>query len=221
MANPSLGAPTVIVLAAGTGTRFGKDKLTIDLGGMPMLARTVACYSKATRVGDIVVVVGPGQKSTWKSLSSLTVHLAENVDPSKGMISSIRVGLESSWSEGKDFLLAPADVPFVKPEIVDKICLDFVARRCEILIPTYRGMGGHPGMYSAALGREFFLHGETHGTKEILMRHKPETARVAVHDPDICFDVDTEDDAKIAMDAGARWARVDAEAEARQIQKKG
>ncbi len=221
MTSPSAGAPTVIVLAAGTGSRLGKDKLALDLGGMPMLARTVACYAKATRVGDIVVIVGPGQKATWKALSSLTVHVAENPDPAKGMISSIRVGLQSAWTEGKDFLLAPADVPFVKSEIVDKIVVDFRARSCEILVPTYRGLGGHPGMYSAALQREFFLHGDTQGTREILFRHKTNTARVAVHDPDVCFDVDTEADAKIAMDASARWAHVDAEAEARAIQKKG
>ena len=49
----------------------------------------------------------------------------------------------------------------------------------------------------------------------MLLRHRAKTVRVAVVDPDICFDVDTEADAKIAMDAGARWARVEAEVDAR------
>src|SRR5262245_19870924 len=98
-------APTVIVLAAGGSTRFGRDKLLLDLGGAPMLQRTVAAYTKCTKVGDIVVVVGPGQKSGWQWLSSLRVHLTENLDPSKGMISTIRVGLGSAWTKEKDFLL--------------------------------------------------------------------------------------------------------------------
>ena len=105
-----VGAPTAIVLAAGGSSRLGRDKLMLDLGGMPMLQRTIACYAKATRVGDVLVVVGPGGKSAWQWLASLRVHLIENPDPTRGMISSIRVALGSAWVKGKDFLLAPADV---------------------------------------------------------------------------------------------------------------
>jgi CTP:molybdopterin cytidylyltransferase MocA len=36
------GAPTAIVLAAGGATRLGRDKLLLDMGGMPMLQRTVS-----------------------------------------------------------------------------------------------------------------------------------------------------------------------------------
>ena len=210
-----LGAPSVIILAAGGSSRFGRDKNLLDLGGTPMLQRTADAYTKATKVGDVLVVLGPGQKGSWQWLTSTKLHLIENPDPARGMISSIRVALESSWVNGKDFLLTPADVPFVKSELVDKLVVDFRTRSPEILIPTYQGLGGHPGCYSASIQREFFLHGDQQGTREILLRHRAKTLRIGVPDPDVCFDVDTEADARIAMDAGARWARVDAEAEAR------
>jgi molybdenum cofactor cytidylyltransferase len=207
--------PTAIVLAAGDSSRLGRDKLTVDLGGVPMLQRTVDCYAKAAHVADVLVVLPRGTKSNWSWLAGLRVHLIENPDPSRGMISSIRVGLESTWAKGKDFMIAPADVPFVKPEIVDRIVVDFRSRRCEALVPVYQGLGGHPGMYAESLHREFFMHGDKQGTREILLRHRERTVRLAVHDPDVCFDVDTPDDLRIAMSASARWARVDAEVEAR------
>jgi molybdenum cofactor cytidylyltransferase len=210
-----VGQPSVVILAAGGSTRMGHDKLLLDLGGVPMLQRTVNCYTKASKVGDVLVVVGPQQRPAWQWLSSMRVHILENPNPAKGMISSVRTALESSWVEGKDFLLTPADVPFVQPELIDKLVVDFRIRAAEILIPTYKGLGGHPGIYSGALQREFFMHGETSGAKEILMRHRDKTTRIAVFDPDICFDIDTEADAKIAMDPGARWAHVEAEVEAR------
>jgi len=213
------GGPSVIVLAAGSSTRLGRDKLLTDLGGVPMLQRTVNCYTKASKVGDVLVVVSPGQKASWGWLSSLRVHVHENPDPSKGMISSIREGLGSPWVRGKDFLIAPADVPFVPPEVIDKLIVDFRTRAPDILIPTYKGLGGHPGIFSAKLRDEFFLHGDTSGTKEILLRHRAKTTHIAVFDSDVCFDVDTEDDVRIAMDTGARWARVEAEAEAKAIQR--
>lgn len=211
----SVGQPTAIILAAGGSTRMGHDKLLLDLGGMPMLQRTVSVFSKASKVGDVLVVVGPQQKPAWQWLSSLKVHVIENRDPSKGMISSIRVGLESAWAKDRDFLLCPADVPFVKPELVDKLIVDFRIRGAEIVLPTYRGLGGHPGVFSGALQKEFFLHGEASGAKEILLRHRERTLRIAVPDPDVCFDIDTEADLRIANDPGARWARVEDEAEAR------
>jgi molybdenum cofactor cytidylyltransferase len=205
-----LGAPTVIVLAAGSSERMGADKLLTDLGGVPMLQRTVECYAKATKVGDVLIVLRPGAKDTWKWLAGLRVHLVENPLPARGMISSIRVGIASVWAKGKDFLLAPADVPFVKPEIVDKLILDFRTRRCEVLIPTYRGLGGHPGVYGADLQKDFDLYGDKHGARDVLIRHREKTVRLAVPDPDVCFDVDSDAEARIAMDPGARWARVDA-----------
>jgi CTP:molybdopterin cytidylyltransferase MocA len=206
---------TAIVLAAGGSSRLGRDKMAVDLGGMPLLQRTVAAYATATRVKDVLIVVPPGGKQSWGWLASLHVHLVENPDPSRGMISTIRTGLESAWAKEKDFLIAPADVPFVKPEIVDKVVVDFTARRCDILIPVYRGLGGHPGMYAASLQREFFLHGDRQGAREVILRHRDRTVRLGVPDPDVCFDVDTEADLRIAMDPGARWARVDAQVEAK------
>lgn len=207
----------MIVLASGASTRLGRDKLLIDIGGVPMLQRTVSCYTKAAKVGDVLVVVGPGQRSSWAWLSSMRVHVHENPDPSKGMISTIRAGLDSSWVKGRDFMIAPADVPFVPTEVIDKLIVEFRVRQPEILIPTYRGLGGHPGLFAAKLRDDFFLHGETSGAREVIQRHRDGTRRLPVHDSDVCFDIDSEEDVRIAMDTGARWARVEAEAEAREI----
>ena len=77
-------------------------------------------------------------------------------------------------------------------------------------------MGGHPGLFAASLTDDFLLRGDQNGTREILMRHKEETVRLSVHDPDVCFDVDTREDLRIADDPGARWARVERDLEERQ-----
>ena len=103
----------------------------------------------------------------------------------------------------------------MKPELIDRLVVDFRTRSPEALLPVYKGLGGHPGVFSSSLQREFFLHGDLQGTREVLLRHREKTIRIAVPDPDVCFDVDTEADARIALDPGARWAHVEAEVEAR------
>ncbi len=50
----------VIIPAAGTSTRFGgSDKLSQDLGGRPLLVRTIEAFGKHDEVGAIVVAGPP------------------------------------------------------------------------------------------------------------------------------------------------------------------
>ena len=47
----------VIIVAAGSASRMqGIDKLSLELGGMPLLARTVAAFDSSDRISRIVVV---------------------------------------------------------------------------------------------------------------------------------------------------------------------
>lgn len=201
--------PVAIVLAAGSSERMGDDKLMKLLGKKRMIEHTLSAYRKAERVQDIVLVVGPGKTSVFEPLRTPTIHIVENEDPGRGMISSIRAGLECGWAQERTFLIAPGDVPFVPPAIIDQLAKEFVTRQCKIVLPTYQGLGGHPGLYSQEVRQDFFLRGDQKGAREILFRHKQDTVRLHVHDPDVCFDIDTPEDMEIALDAGARWARVE------------
>ena len=47
---------SVVVVAAGSSTRMGEDKLFMDLSGKPVLARTLEALNECTCVTEIVVV---------------------------------------------------------------------------------------------------------------------------------------------------------------------
>ncbi|MSR43882.1 MAG: 2-C-methyl-D-erythritol 4-phosphate cytidylyltransferase [Phycisphaerales bacterium] len=57
----------VIIPAAGQGTRFGGDKLGQDLGGRPLLLRTVELFTKRDEVGAIVVAAPPDSIEEFRS----------------------------------------------------------------------------------------------------------------------------------------------------------
>lgn len=211
--------PVAIVLAAGSSRRFGLDKLMAKLGPKRVIERTLRTFRNAAHVEDVLLVIPPGSSTQYAPLRSPTLHLVENPDPSGGMISSIRAGLESGWAQERNFLIAPGDVPFIKPEIVERLIRTFVTRPCKIVLPAYQGLGGHPGLYSQEVRDDFFLHGDASGAREVIFRHQRDVVRVNVQDPDICFDIDTPDDLSMALDADARRARVDAQAEAKRKQK--
>ena len=48
---------SAVIVAAGSGTRYGGDKLMAELSGTPVLARTLAVFQHAPIVGEIVLVV--------------------------------------------------------------------------------------------------------------------------------------------------------------------
>lgn len=208
--------PVVLLLAAGRGSRLGEDKMFVDVGGKRLIERSLRTYRKAERASDVIIVVPGGSADRFAYLRSPHRHIVENPDPTRGMISSIRAGLESGWAQERHFLIAPADVPFVDPAIVDQLVTTFTIRGCKIALPAYRGLGGHPGLYDQSLSQDFFLNGDTSGAREILLRHQQDTVRMNVHDPDVCFDIDTPEDLAIATDPGARWARVEQKVETKQ-----
>ena len=213
--NAPVQRPVALILAAGKGTRLGQDKALVHLDGVPLVARALAIYRAAARVGDMVLVVGPERTLDFAAHGGPGVHIVESKNPERGMIASIRAGLRSPCVGDNDFLIAPADMPFIKPGLVDQLIELFYSREVEIALPHYHGLGGHPGVYAASLKEQFFLHGDSAGAREIIDRHQGTCLRVGVTDPDVCFDIDTLNDLDLAMDASARWAQVEARIEAR------
>lgn len=207
--------PVAILLAAGSGSRLGGDKAFVEVGGKPLLYWAMRPYRKSPHVEDILLVIPAGSRDRFEPYRTPRIHLVENPDPSGGMITSIRAALHSSWCHERNFLISPADLPFITPEIIDQIVRAFTTRNVRIVLPAYKGLGGHPGLFEASLRDDFFLHGDQHGAREILRRHTRDTFRLNLPEPDICFDVDTPEDLAIVTDAGARWARVEKEADAR------
>lgn len=57
-----------VILAAGVSRRMGFDKMMADLGGMPVLARTVAVFEACPEVQQIVLVMGSDNLEWGKSL---------------------------------------------------------------------------------------------------------------------------------------------------------
>lgn len=46
----------VIIVAAGSSQRMGKNKLFMEIAGIPTIARTLLCFERSDKVSDIIVV---------------------------------------------------------------------------------------------------------------------------------------------------------------------
>ena len=54
--NKLLGACSVIVVAAGSSTRMGQDKILKELGGVPVIVHSLRTFEHIQEVGEVIVV---------------------------------------------------------------------------------------------------------------------------------------------------------------------
>ena len=175
-----------IVPAAGKAERFGGGKLTADVDGEPLLNRTLRSLLDGG-IAHIVVVLAPGASlPTVELLGDERVVRVVNPDPSRGMFSSIQIGLASA--EGDPILVLPGDMPFVQPATVRTV-LSEATRTGRIVSPRYQGRHGHPVAFPLRL-KEGLLKADGTSTLNDALKNAGAVLEVDVEDQGIRRDVD-------------------------------
>jgi molybdenum cofactor cytidylyltransferase len=182
---------TAIVPAAGQAERFGGGKLLADVGGVTMLDRTLQCLLDAD-LDQIVVVLPPmGRFETVARLADPRVLVVVNPDPSRGMFSSIQVGIEAA--HGNPMLVLPADMPFVSAGTVATVLAAFT-RIDGIVVPRYDGRRGHPIAIPLHMKPRLLAAPATDNLSAVLKSSRVGRTEIDVADAGILRDVDVRGD---------------------------
>lgn len=123
-----------LILAAGSGTRFGGElpKQFLPLAGMPILARSVAAFAAHRRVRRLVVV---GDRLAIRQHCP-TVAALPVVAGGATRQASARAGLEALAEDAPDaVLIHDAARPLVPERVIDAVC-DALAEGAEAVIPA-------------------------------------------------------------------------------------
>ncbi|CAN5209776.1 NTP transferase domain-containing protein [soil metagenome] len=181
-----------LVPAAGSAERFGGPKLLADVGGEPLLRRTLASLSDGG-VDEIVLVLSAEGVSTVRAAigDPARVRVVVNEDPSRGMFSSLQAGL--AGARGDAVAVLPGDMPFVDPATI-RMLLQVFTDRDGIVSPRFAGKRGHPLVLPAALRAEILAAAPTSTLHTIIAAHREERIDVDVDDPGVLRDVDTRAD---------------------------
>jgi len=141
----------ILILAAGASSRMGgKDKLMLDAGGLPLLAR-VTTQAKAT--GLPVFVTIPDLSHPRTALSCFeNVTLIAVPDRASGMSASIRVGLSALPQTTTGVMILPADMPDLQTQDLHAIAQAALANPGAIIrATTVDAIPGHPVIFPADL----------------------------------------------------------------------
>ena len=179
-----------LVLTAGTSSRMGSNKLLADMGGRPLIVRTVQNIL-ASQVNKVFVVTGHQADEIRAALQSEDVEFAHNSEFASGLASSVGVGVTAA----KDFdgvLICLGDMPLVSPQILDKMIetYDFSQGR-DLVVPTYEGKFGNPVLWGSRYFPELTALRGDRGARELIDRYRERVIGIEVGDEAVALDADT------------------------------
>lgn len=184
--------PSAVVPAAGAASRFGGGKLLALIDGVPLLDRTLGALLDAG-IDDVIVVLPPD--TDWRAqltrLADVRVRSVVNPDPSRGMFSSIQIGIREATS--MPVVVLPGDMPFVSAATV-KAVLDLAARTSGIVSPRLQGRRGHPVVIPADVRAAVAAAPPTALLNEILRPYADRVVNLDVADPGVVRDIDVVED---------------------------
>jgi molybdenum cofactor cytidylyltransferase len=182
---------TGILLAAGSGSRFGGGKLLAPLaGGTPVGLQSWRNLSAA--LPDPLVVVRSGDEAAARMFREAGARVAVCADAADGMSRSLIAGIEAS-PPGNGWVIALGDMPYVLPETIAQVA-EAVERGALIAMPARDGAKGHPVGFSARLRPALLDIAGDEGARAVVRRHARDVVVIETPDPGILRDIDTRED---------------------------
>jgi molybdenum cofactor cytidylyltransferase len=179
-----------IVLAAGTGSRFGGTKQLAELDGMPLVLHAVAALREGG-VDEIVVVTGHDADAVEAVLPA-EVSAVRNTSFRDGQATSLAAAIHALDERSEAAVVLMADQPGIVGSDVRALIETFRTTRARIA--RLRFTDG-PG--PALLSREIYADaGHLHGDAgaRVLMASHPGWVEEAAIDRPVPRDIDTRDD---------------------------
>ena len=193
-----------ILLAAGSGSRFGGDKLLAPLARETLLVPAgtplgvASCRHLRAAMPRVVVVVRPGDQALIDALTPCDVEIVECARADEGMGASLACGVTAT-PDADGWVIALADMPWIAPSTMTLVA-EALANGAEIAAPAYRGERGHPVGFARIYGSELGALDGDEGARQIVRANDDCVMLIDVDDPGILRDVDTCSDLLPAAD---------------------
>jgi CTP:molybdopterin cytidylyltransferase MocA len=199
-----------VVLAAGAGSRLGgRPKCLLELGGVPLIRRTLIALSGAG-VDEVVVVLGHHAALIEPLVQDFPVTLARNPSPDDGQVSSQRTGLAALTGKLDAVMVVLADQPLLGAADITALIGAWKKRPegTRVVQPHVGGERANPVIFDMAV-RDEILAGEANvGCRQWQAAHAGQVQAWPSDNRRYRVDIDTpEDIAAFERDTGhtLRW----------------
>lgn len=178
---------TGILLAAGSSSRFGRDKLTALLPDGQFVV-TAAARSLMAATPSVLAVVRSEHSGPALALRKLGIELLVASQAPDGMGASLAAAVRHT-AGARGWLVALGDMPYLSPNCVRAVSQS-VSSEHDIAIPEYLGRTGHPVAFGSAYRPALSALDGDYGASAIVREHSRRVIRVPCADTGIFRDID-------------------------------
>jgi molybdenum cofactor cytidylyltransferase len=190
---PAASGPLVagIILAAGSSSRMGRNKLLLELDGKPILCHAVD-QALGAGLSEIVVVTGHQASKVRAALGNRPVKVIEAREHRLGMSASLKAGIRALSPKAEAALVMLGDMPQVSAALIRRLIGAYNPTESRsIVLPTVAGKRGNPVLFDQRYFAEMLAVEGDVGARHLIGAHDDQVAEVAVEDAGIFTDVDT------------------------------
>jgi molybdenum cofactor cytidylyltransferase len=180
-----------LLLAAGSATRFGSDKLSHRLPHGVPIAVQAARHLRA-EVPRIFAVVKPGTEELAVQLKNEGCEIVVCENAAEGMGASLACAARAA-GRADGYLVALADMPFVRRTSIAAV-RDALASGAPLAAPFFRARRGHPVGISGIFFEQLLASKGDEGAKQLVTENESRLLKIPVGDPGVVRDIDTPDD---------------------------
>ena len=180
-----------LLLAAGSATRFGSDKLRHALPHGVSIAVQAARPLKA-ELSRVVAVVRPGSEELFEFLTKEGCEVVVCDNAAEGMGASLACAARAA-GEAAGYLVALGDMPFLRRSSIAAV-RDALAAGAPLVAPYFRARRGHPVGISGKFFKELLESKGDEGAKKLLAANERELVKIPIGDPGVIRDIDTPGD---------------------------
>jgi xanthine dehydrogenase accessory factor len=180
-----------IVLAAGTSSRMGRNKL-VEVARGKALVRHAVDAAVAGGLNPVVVVTGHESEKIAAALDDAPVTLVHNGAYRDGLSTSLRTGVGAVPEDCAGAMILLGDMPNISPALIQRLTAAFDPNAGRaICVATAQGRQGHPVLW----GRSFFAEIGTvqgdKGARDLLLTHAALVAQIETGSDEPLADIDT------------------------------
>jgi molybdenum cofactor cytidylyltransferase len=178
-----------LLLAAGSATRFGSDKLRHALPhGVPIAVQSARTLR--AELSEVIAVVRTRDAAADFEREGCRVALCENAH--EGMGASLACAARAAGPQD-GYLVALADMPFVRRTSIAAVRAA-IETGAAIAAPYFRARRGHPVGIAGRFHEELINLKGDEGARRLLAENERALVKIPVGDPGVIRDIDRPED---------------------------
>ena len=187
---------SLIILAAGKSSRFGRDKMLTDLCGKPLI-RYAIDSALGSSAFEIILVTNQ-EFSPMRPVLPSEVRAIVNPNPANGMSSSIASGVQALASDSCSCVILVGDQPLVTSKMIDTLIELHRFKENRIIAYSFNNEIRNPVLFPRAYFQELSVLKGNSGARNVILKNLSNSELVHISEESSLLDVDDSHDYDIA-----------------------